>query len=296
MLLFVLLAAGSSAQRAGAAGLSDIRQRGYLIVGVKDNLRPLGFRNAAGQLEGLEIDLAHQLAKALLGNEAAVQFQPLSNQERIPALLEGKVDLLVAQMSVTGSRARIVDFSLPYYLDATGFITLDARIQSIAALQQATIAVLKGSSTIAVVRSRLPQARLVGVDSYMAAKQLLESGQAQAFASDATVLTGWVQEFPQYRLLPESTDAEALAVTLPRGLQYDTLRQQVDQAIVQWQTSGMLRQRVLQWGLPEVGIPSLSAVRTIDPLPIADRMSRSNLERITKLHPVYRQDVTGDTK
>lgn len=74
--------------------------------------------------------------------------------------------------------------------------------QTVGDLRQQSIAVLEGSDTIAVVRSRLPQARLVGVDSYEAARMLLEANQVSAFAADATVLTGWVQEFPQYDLLP----------------------------------------------------------------------------------------------
>jgi polar amino acid transport system substrate-binding protein len=129
--------------------------------------------------------------------------------------------------------------------------------QTLKDLQQQPIAVLNGSDTIAVVRSRLPQARLVGVDSYEAARQLLEASQVNAFAADATVLTGWVQEFPQYHLLPQLVSTTALAVAMPRGLQYEDLRQRVNGAIGNWQTQGLLRQSILNWGLPEDGIPSL---------------------------------------
>ncbi|MBW4513828.1 MAG: transporter substrate-binding domain-containing protein [Timaviella obliquedivisa GSE-PSE-MK23-08B] len=240
---------------ATAADLAEIRERGYIIVGVKDNLRPLGFRNAAGQLEGLEIDLARQIAQDILGNAEAITLQPLTNSNRIPALLADEVDLVIARVTATPSRARLVDFSTPYYLDGTTFIARSAL--TLKDLQQQSIAVLNGSETIAVVRSRFPQARLVGVDSYEAAQELLEANQVSAFAADATVLTGWVQEFPQYYLLPQLVSTAALAVAMPRGLQYEDLRQRVNGAIINWQAQGFLRQSILNWGLPAEGIPAL---------------------------------------
>ncbi|MBD2460802.1 transporter substrate-binding domain-containing protein [Oscillatoria sp. FACHB-1407] len=233
-----------------AAELEEIRERGYLIVAVKDNLRPLGFRGESGQLEGLEIDIARRLAEALLGQSDAITFVPVSNQERLSSLLEGEVDLVIARMGVTGSRARLVDFSLPYYVDGTAFVTRDPSVQDISDLGRQRIAVLNGSTSIPSVRSLLPLAELVGVDSYQAALELLESRQVDTFAADASVLTGWVQQYPGYRLLPTLISAETLCVAMPRGLQYDPLRQQVNDAIAQWYESGWLIERINFWGLP----------------------------------------------
>lgn len=241
--------------RTSAAELAEIQERGYLIVGVKDNSPPLGFRNVNDELQGLEIDLAHWLAEQLLGDAEAVSFQPLTNQERLSALLDDQVDLVIARLSVTASRMRVLDFSQPYYLDGTALVTNQTTIQTLSHLRQQPIAVLAGADTIATVRSALPQAQLVAVESYEEAKALLETAQVSAFAADATVLTGWVQQNPQYHLLPVLLSVEALAIAMPRGLQYDDLRQQVNQAITNWQAEGMLRQKILQWGLPEAGIP-----------------------------------------
>ncbi|HEY9894331.1 MAG TPA: transporter substrate-binding domain-containing protein, partial [Candidatus Sericytochromatia bacterium] len=76
-----------------AADLQAIEQRGRLIVAVKDNLRPLGFRGANGQLQGLEIEIAQRLAQELLGSKDAVELQPVVNQDRLAAVLEGKADI-----------------------------------------------------------------------------------------------------------------------------------------------------------------------------------------------------------
>lgn len=241
---------------AEAAELDEIRDRGYLIVGVKDNLRPLGFKNSQNQLQGFEIDIARQLATDLIGDGADVEFKPLLNQDRLDALLSGEVDLLVARMSITDARSRLVDFSRPYYIDGAAFVTHNNEIQSLRDLRQQTVAVLTGSDTIPTVRSLLPSVRLQGVESYLEAKNLLDSGQVAAFAADATVLSGWVQEYPEYHLIPTLISAESLAVAMPKGAQYDELRREVNQSVERWLTNGWLRQRITTWGLPTDGFPS----------------------------------------
>lgn len=64
------------------------------------------------------------------------------------------------------------------------------------------------------------------------------------------MLTGWVQEYPQYRLLPETLSIEALCIVMPRGLQYLELRDRVKELIKSWQSSGWLEERASYWGLP----------------------------------------------
>ncbi|MEB3161288.1 MAG: transporter substrate-binding domain-containing protein, partial [Synechocystis sp.] len=97
---------------------SPPQKRGKLRVGVKDNLRPLGFRDQNGELQGLEVAIARRLALELLGDENAVELIPVKNQDRLSLLLEGQVDCLIAQMGQNAARDRLVDFSAPYYLDS----------------------------------------------------------------------------------------------------------------------------------------------------------------------------------
>ncbi|HEY9707655.1 MAG TPA: transporter substrate-binding domain-containing protein [Oculatellaceae cyanobacterium] len=233
-----------------SAELKEIEQRGQLIVAVKDNQRPLGFRDASGNLQGFEIDIAKRLAEELLGKPDAVVLQPVTNRDRLNVLLEGKVDLIIARVTATNSRARLVDLSRPYYLDGTSLITKDTSIAQLRDVATKTIAVLKGSSTIPVVKYALPTSKLVGVDSYEEARSLLENGGANAFAADQSVLAGWVQEYPQYRLLPVRLSTEALCIVMPKGLQYTNLQDRVNQAIARWQASGWLAERATAWGLP----------------------------------------------
>ncbi|MEH2291744.1 transporter substrate-binding domain-containing protein [Nostoc sp.] len=235
---------------ASAAEMPEIQQRGYLIVAVKDNLRPLGFRDASGNLQGLEIDLAQRLSVDLVGKAKAVKFKPVANSDRLSVVLDKKVDFAIARVTATESRARIVSFSVPYYLDSTVLVTKDTSVQQLSDLAKQKVAVLNNSSTIAKVRYYLPSAELVGVNSYHEAREKIESNAALAFAADASVLSGWVQQYPQYRLLQTKLSTEPLSVVMPKGLQYDKLRRNVNEAIARYLAEGWLQQRSQYWGLP----------------------------------------------
>jgi polar amino acid transport system substrate-binding protein len=234
---------------AQAAPLSEIQQRGYLIVGVKDNLRPLGFQDEAGRLQGFEIEIARRLAETLLGDAEAIQLRPVANRDRLPWLLADDVDLVIAQMSHTPGRSRLVNFSPPYYFDGTAIITRQPGIRRLADLPQRRVAVLYQSAAIAILRHQIPNVELVGVESYQQAYQELEAGTVAAFAGDATVLSGWQQIHSDYDLLGDRLSSVPLAVMMPKGLEYEPLRQAVNGAIVRWQREGWLVDRAREWGL-----------------------------------------------
>lgn len=233
-----------------SADLATIQDRGHLVVAVKDSWRPLGYINDQGELVGFEIDLARQLATELLGDPEAIQLRPVSNLERLPAVFNGEVDMAIAGVTITPMRQRLVAFSLPYYLDGTGLVTRQPTFQSLNDLGTGNIALLTGSDAVAQIHYLLPFANLLGVPSYQRAWEILEANQADAFAGNASILAGWVQEHPNYHLLPELVTVEPLAVVLPKGTQHDSLRRQVNGAIAELQHNGWLAEHITAWGLP----------------------------------------------
>ncbi len=240
-----------------AESLQGIRERGRLIVAVKDNSRPLGFAGADGQLQGLEIDIARRLSqeifskptRGLYSPENRVDFQPVQNQDRLRVLLDGRVDLTIARLSINNSRSRVVDFSRPYYIETTGIITNNPTIRQPSDLAQAKVAVIQSSSTASALTNQIPQAKLVPVASYQAAQDLLDRHQVAAFVADKSLLTGWIQEYPQYRLLPTQLTKNAIAIAIPRGRKYDPLWRFVDDTLQKWEKEGWLRARIRYWGL-----------------------------------------------
>jgi polar amino acid transport system substrate-binding protein len=239
-------------QLSKSAELEEIIERGRLKVAVKGDLRPLAFYNTNNQLDGLEIEIAQKIAEKLLGNKDSIEFIVVRNEDRLKVVLEDKVDLAIAQITFTTSRARLVNFSPFYYLDGTGIISNNPLVESLSDLQQSTIVVLEGSSAIAQIRAELPQARLIGVKSYKEALIALETGKAVALAADNTVLAGWVQEYPQYTQLPLRLGVYPLGVVMPKGLQYQSLYLKIQEIMQDLEESGWLEQRARAWGLPFV--------------------------------------------
>ncbi|PZG83464.1 sugar-binding protein [Streptomyces sp. NTH33] len=108
-----------SPSNADGPTLGAIRSRGYLSVGVDQNSYRWGYRNpnnSTGELEGFDIDLAHRIAKDILGDENKVQFKAIPTNERIPAIRSGRVDMVVRTMTITCDRLKQVAFSAPYFL------------------------------------------------------------------------------------------------------------------------------------------------------------------------------------
>jgi polar amino acid transport system substrate-binding protein len=233
-----------------AANLEEIKMRGRLIVAVKETVRPLGFRDADGQLQGFEIDLAKRVAQELFDRPNAVELKPVLNQERFPLVMDGTVDLAIAHVTLTPSRLRILSFSVPYYKDGTAIITKSSTIQKPTDLVRKTVLVLKGSSAIEALQNKLPGVNIIGVESYAAAKAGLDRGEAIAFASDSSLLSGWAQEFPEYRVILPALSSELLAIVLPKGQQYQELKNQIDRILTRLRNSGWLEERARYWGLP----------------------------------------------
>ena len=257
-----------------AETLKEIQQRHKVVIAVKDNLAPLGFRDRNGNLQGLEIDIARQLATEISNNENAnasppvlsrsnpeipsssrkqpatvVELIPVVNQNRLKVVIDGTVDLAIARVTITPTRSRVVDFSRSYYLDGTGIITDRVEIVKTKDLVGKKVAVLNNSSTIATLQYMIPQAQLVGVDSYQQAQQLLATQKVMAIAADRSLLIGWAQTNSKYHLLPDTLSTEALGIVIPKGIKYQPLRDSIDRAIDRWQASGWLQQRIEYWGL-----------------------------------------------
>jgi polar amino acid transport system substrate-binding protein len=232
-----------------AGTLKEIQQRRKLIVAVKDNTPPLGFRDRSGNLQGLEIDIARKLATEIFNKSDAIELVPVVNQNRLKVVIDGTVDLTIARVTVTPNRSRVIDFSRYYYLDGTGIITDRPKIAKARDLTGQKVAVLDRSSTIASVRYIIPQAQLVGVASYQQAQELLAAGKVIAIAADRSLLIGWASANPSYRILPDRLSTEALGIVIPKGTKYQPLRDLVDRSIGDWQANGWLEERIRYWGL-----------------------------------------------
>lgn len=235
---------------AWATTLAEIQQRGHLVVGVKDNLPPLGYRDTTGAFQGFEIDLAKRFAKTLFQSEQAIVFKPLRNVQRLTAVASGEVDMAIAGITLTENRQRVVSFSEPYYRSGTGLLSTHSQWSSLQGLYRQTIAVLAPSVTLAYLKPRLPKATLVGVKSYREAQSRLDNAQVQAIAGDQVVLSHLAQQNARYFFYPTALTVQPLAIALPKGIQHDSLQQWVNRHLRDWKAEGWLETQRQRWRLP----------------------------------------------
>lgn len=235
--------------KVNASEWEEIVEREKLIVGVKNNLRPMGYQDEDGNLQGFEIDIAKRLAEELLGDVNAIEFKAIDNSQRLQVVIDDQVDLTIASVTVTPSRQRIVNFSPYYHFDTIGIVSKKDKLELLFDVSSSKIAVLENSATIDQVKSNLPKVNLIGVKSYQEALAFLESGKADAFAGNLTVLTGWVEEYPEYVIHSRRFAGYPLAVVMPKGLQYQELRDKVNDAIARWKEEGWIDDRAKFWGL-----------------------------------------------
>lgn len=180
---------GCYAAQANAARLDDVLKRGYLIVGTGSTNAPWGFQGADGQLQGFDIDIARIVAKGLFNDPTKVRFVQQSSDARIPNLLTDKVDMTCQAMTVTAQRAQQVAFTIPYYREGVALLTLaNSKYLQLGDMNAAgdglRVAVLQNVYADQLVHQALPKATVSQYESVDLMYQALNSGRADAVATD----------------------------------------------------------------------------------------------------------------
>lgn len=172
---------------AQAQTLEQIKQSGEVSIGMLVDFPPYGFLNEQNQPDGYDADVAKLLAKDL-GVE--LKLVPVTGPNRIPYLLGGRVDLLIASLGVTEARSKRVDYSQPYAgIEIFVYGQTDVAIPDAEALKGKVIGVARGSTQDASVTKIAPEGTTIQrFPSDASAVQALLTGQVQAIGVSGTVI------------------------------------------------------------------------------------------------------------
>jgi ABC-type amino acid transport substrate-binding protein len=152
----------SEALAPAPATIQQIEARGYLVVGLTDGQLPFGDFDANGVARGFEAELARTFAGRWLGDVAAVQFVPHSEESGVTALASGQIDLLAAHLPHTLPRDDEVDFSLTIYQGGIGLLVgAGSGVNVLADLNGGSVAVPVGGVVADVVQRAAAQAGVV---------------------------------------------------------------------------------------------------------------------------------------
>jgi polar amino acid transport system substrate-binding protein len=203
--------------------MERILQRGRLIAGVDQNSYLMGFRNSfTGELEGFDVDVARQIAKAIFGDEKKIQFKVVTSAERIGVLKSGDVDVVVRTMTVTCDRLKDVDFSQVYYQAGQRVLTRrNSGITGVESLADKRVCVASGSTSLNNVVNRVKTT--VSVPNWTDCLVMLQQGQTDAISTDDTILAGLAAQDPYTEVVGARFTEEPYGVGIPKG-QEDLVR------------------------------------------------------------------------
>ncbi len=197
--------------------LDKIIERDTLIVGVKTDSKPFGFISKTGHNEGFDIDVARYVAKDLLGSERKVQFIPVTPNNRMEAITSGDVDMVIATMSITPQRQYFIDFSIPYYIAGqTAIVKKKSEIYNFSDLKHKKIIVVLGTTAEKNIRRIIPNATIIGFKNYSDAFNAFKQNQGEAISSDNTILSGFLQDNKDYRMLKNKISQEPYAIAIKK--------------------------------------------------------------------------------
>jgi polar amino acid transport system substrate-binding protein len=181
--------------------MDKIRARGYLIAGVDQNTYHFGYLNPrSGQIEGFDIDMLHAISAAIFGNPDKISYVAISDDQRIPAVQTGEVDIVAHTMTVTCARWQKVDFSTVYF-DAGQkvLVPINSTAKSLVDLGGKKVCATKSSTSLAAITTAyllLREPVPVAVPYWTDCLVLLQQGDVAAVSTDDSILAGLEAQDP----------------------------------------------------------------------------------------------------
>ncbi len=215
MISALLLSSGVAA----TGEIAKIKERGKIIIGVFTDKPPFGYMNEKGENDGFDIAIAKRFAKDLLGDESKIEWVVVEPASRIPFLQSNKVDLIMANMTVTPERQQVVDFTNPYMKVAIQVLANDkANIKSVKDLYGKTIIVVKGTTADILFTKKYPKIQLLKFDQNTEAFQALKDGRGAGLAHDNLLLFAWANENSGFSIVNQKLEDPApIAPAVKKG-------------------------------------------------------------------------------
>ncbi len=192
---------GAGSDSATGAQVGDrspeqIKEAGEIVIGIFSDKAPFGYIDADGKPAGYDVVYGDRIA-ADLGVTA--KYVPVDAAARTEVLASNKVDITLANFTVTPERAEKVDFANPYFKVSLGVVSpSSAEITDVGQLAGKTLIVTKGTTAEAYFEANHPEVKLQKYDQYSDAYQALEDGRGDAFSTDNTEVIAWAIAHPGF--------------------------------------------------------------------------------------------------
>lgn len=199
-----------------ARTVADIKQAGTVRIGVFSDKAPFGYVDADGNYAGYDVVYAERIAKDL---GVDVEYTSVDPAARVEFLEAKKVDIILANFTVTPERAEKVDFANPYFKVSLGVVSPDsAVITDVAQLDGKKLIVVKGTTAETYFEKNHPEVQLEKYDQYNEAYSALQDGRGDAFSTDNTEVLAWSLANPGFTTgISSLGDTDTIAAAVVKG-------------------------------------------------------------------------------
>ncbi len=214
----VLAALGVATVAHAQSTLEQVKKRGVLVAGVKTDFPPFGYIDAAGKNSGFDVDVAHHFAKALFNDESKVELVSVTSGNRIPFLQSGKIDIIIATVTVTDERRQVVEFSEPYFM--SGSLLLVPKSSQAKGLEDfagKTIAVIQGAIQDQDVAQLQPKATRIKFGKVSEAVLAVKGGRADAYVHDDVLVLTLAMENPDMKAIGKAFMPRPYGIAVRKG-------------------------------------------------------------------------------
>jgi polar amino acid transport system substrate-binding protein len=196
-----------------------IRQRGRLIVGLDQSTNLFSFRDpVSGQLQGFDVDVAREIARDLVDDPSKVEFRLLTSPERITALENHTVDIVVNTMTITCARAEQIAFSTVYFEASQRLLVpKDSDVQGPADLAGKRVCSQVDTTSLATVSRVAPAATHVALAKWDDCQVALQQGQVDAVSTDNSILAGMAVQDPNLHIVGPSLEPEPYGIGINKA-------------------------------------------------------------------------------
>ena len=209
--------------------VEKIKKSGTIKIAVFSDKKPFGYVDEYGKYQGYDVYFGDRIAKDL---GVKVKYVPVEAAARVEVLQTGKVDLVLANFTVTPERAEKVDFALPYMKCALGVVSNENDyITDVEQLKGKTLIVSKGTTAETYFTNNYPEVNLLKFDQYSEAYNALLDGRGVGLSTDNTEVLAWAIENPGFAVGIESLgslDTIAPAVTKGNSSLLDWINKEIE--------------------------------------------------------------------
>ncbi|MBV9562302.1 MAG: ABC transporter substrate-binding protein [Bradyrhizobium sp.] len=239
--------AGMLVGAANADQLADIKARGKLICGTLGTAEPFSFQHPqTRQIVGYDVDICQKVADSL---GVSLELKPIAVEARIPELIQGRVDILAANLGYTPERAQQIDFSYSYFVSQQKvMVTKESGLTTLDQLGGKKITALKGSTSEQGVRRLIPTAETVTFQDTSAAYLALVQDKVDAFCASELLLVKLRQQSAArvpLAMIEASLFVEPWGLGLRKG--ETALKDHVNGVLAKLSASGEIDQVFSKW-------------------------------------------------